>query len=56
MSHLNVQGKAILIKLQFEYKRDEEMALSVTMMCKTIEEKNHLYQGIQGQICFFSCD
>lgn len=56
MSHLKVQAKAILIKLQFEYKKDEEMALSVTMMCKTIEEKNHLYQGIQGQICFFSCD
>ena len=56
MSHLKVQAKAILIKLQFEYKRDKEIALSVTMMCKTIEEKNHLYQGIQGQICFFSCD
>ena len=48
MSHLKVQAKAILIKLQFEYKRDEEMALSVTMMWKTIEEKNHIYQGIQG--------
>ena len=48
MSHLKVQAKAILIKLQFEYKRDEEIALSVTMMCKTIQEKNHLYQRIQG--------
>ena len=56
MSHLKVQAKTILIKLQFEYKRDQEMALSVTMMCKTIEENNHLYQGIQGQFCFFSCD
>ena len=46
MSHFKVQGKAILIKLQFQYKRDEEIALFVTMMYKTIEENNHLYQGI----------
>lgn len=43
MSHLRVQGKAILIKLQLEYKRDEEMTLFVTMMCRTIEENNHLH-------------